>query len=1104
MPRLPITPVAHAVRSLGLTAAIAFLFASHAQATQMTLAQVPAGNGGKEPAPNIIVTVDDSGSMATKTNGVTGINALKSALQTVFSATNIPDDSIRLGFQAMWRCRGLSATPYKSSRSMVCPDTRIMKFSGKHRTDFDNWVKSLTAENGTPSHYVIKTAGEYMKTTGIWNPYAADPGVTEKPLLACRKSFHIFMTDGGWNSENETQDVASLAMSGANQDGTATTFPDGTSYGTSATDAYTKIYKDPYGSVNNSPIITDPSGTPHPPPKGTTDQLDAYYWPKIETLSDLAFQYWSTDLQPGIPDNLNPIIRQAGPVDYGTNGSPYVIPEYWNPKNDPATWQHLTMFTIGFNDAANLPKTRASKTFLVNGSAVNQMTPAWGTNTWDGDFAAMIRGDTVNGRTVRWGDPIEENDSGDVRPQELWHMAINGRGRFVPATDGTALTAAFSEIIKQIIVDTSAPLASIAANTQTITTNTDVYLAGYNSANWSGYVQDRKLTTGNSVAATSVWDAAVQLDQGSVSASTRNILSSNGTAGIPFLWANMSTDQQTAIQNGASTSVAQDRVNYLRGDRSKEVINGGTLRNRASRLGDIVNSNLWVVGKPNLGYNSMSGYSSFKTKNSTRPTMIYVGANDGMLHGFDSSSGNELFAYVPQGVYSNLASYTDPSYIHYYYVDGTPYTGDFYTGSAWKTALVGTLGGGGKGYFILDVTNPSGITQTSASSTVLVDATGGSDPDIGYLYAEPTRDTVNPSRASQITKLNDGHWAVVMGNGVNSTNEKAVLIIQYLDQSKVTKITLDSTVGGSNGLANPQLIDLDGDGTADVAYAGDLHGNLWKIDLTSSDPTKWGSYFPTGTGGGTPVPLFVARDTSNARQPITTAPQWAVNPVGGVMVAFGTGQEFTVADRSTISPQTLYAIWDNTTFDAAHKKMTGGTIVANGRSDLVEQTQSGKVTINGQNFFKTTSNPVTYSTASTSKRGWYMDWPGSGERSVNNGGMLSDRLLYLRSRIPAVGSQSSSSEESCTPSASSAQEFMTVLDIVTGKPPASPVFDTDGGGFTGSEEKGVSRWQSGSEDRLLIKGHKPGEFQSIKGSPGNPMGLSANLRLSNFGWRQLQ
>lgn len=1074
-------------------------------AAQLGLAQIPAGNGGREPAPNIIISVDDSGSM-----GNSGIASLKAALNNAFSTSAVGDDTIRLGFQAMWRCRGFgSDLTYRYGGS--CPENRVRPFSGTHRQGFNSWVESLAPSSNTPSHMMIKNAGEFMKTTGIWNPYAKDPGTQETPLLACRKSFQIFMTDGEWNSEFDYGNDPTTAR---NADGTPRTLPDGTQYDPYNTDAYpatdtipqTHAYSDGFGGAitgyeQTATFTGDYDRRGRPIYSYADDTSRPIYG--ASTVSDFVFDYWATDLQPGIANEVRPMIKAPGSINFGTTATPYWLEEYWNPRNNPATWQSLTTYTIGFGNGASLS---------------TSTSPKWGGTTgttWSGgEYDKLIKGQ------VTWGDPFNSSDA--VR-KELWHMAINGRGRYVSASNATELATAFSEIVNQIIQDASTPIASIAANTQTITSGTRVYLAGYNSTKWKGTLEARPLTSTNTLSSTVDWEAGARLDL--KNPANRVILTSSSTAGYdasgtatpggaPFAWSSLSADQKTALKQGDSDTIAQERIDYLRGDRSKEVDSGGSYRNRGNRLGDIVNSNIWVTTKPNLGY-TFDNYAGFRAAQASRPGMVYVGANDGMLHGFDVTTGDERLAYVPKGVYSKLASLTQPSYDHTYTVDGHPFTGDFRSGSNWATALVSGLAGGGKGYFVLDVTAPGSFAATTAAaaSTVLVDTTDGTDTDIGHIYAEPVTDASNTERVVNIAKLNNGRWAAIMGNGVNSTSEKAVLLIQYLDGDRsLKKIELDGTGANGNGLANPQVIDIDGNGTADVAYAGDMRGNFWKIDLSSATASNWRSYFPLGSG--TAVPLYVAQDTATTRQPITTAPQWATHPDGGLMLAFGTGRELTQADRTTNSVQTLYAVRDNTVFaPSATPMMSGGTVISGGRTDLVAQTLTSTMTINQQQFGKTSANVVNYSGGSA-KRGFYLEFPALGERAVYNGGKLSDRLIYIRSRIPAVGNQNSSNEETCEPNATAAEEYFTVLDIVTGAPSTKKVFDTDGGGFTGTEEAGVSRWKYGKEDRLLLRTGKPGEFASISPqAPNNSntndptrqaMGFNTNLRLVNVGWRQLQ
>src|SRR5690606_9648913 len=151
---------------------------------------------------------------------------------------------------------------------------------------------------------------------------------------------------------------------------------------------------------------------------------------------------------------------------------------------------------------------------------------------------------------------------------------------------------------------------------------------------------------------------------------------------------NLSTTQKLALQkatNGTDqgATAGRDRLNYIRGDRSKEgtdpsgYTNAKPYRQRHSRQGDIVNSEVWYTGAPASNY-AFKGYDTFINTYKNRTPMLYVGGNDGMLHGFSAQDGSEKIAYVPQGVIPHLNQLTAPAYNqqHRYFVDGSPMTGD--------------------------------------------------------------------------------------------------------------------------------------------------------------------------------------------------------------------------------------------------------------------------------------------------------------------------------------------------------------------------------------------------------------------------------------------
>lgn len=1043
-------------------------------ASPLDFSQIPPGLVAIPPTPNVILTVDDSGSMGDSVGGgdtKSKMFRLKEALGIVFNdKLLLPDGKIRLAWQAMWN--NGKAT---DAGSLTAGNINSMKVLDEtHRTNFLSFKDSLQANNGTPSHKMMKQAYDYMKTgKGKNSPWAFRPGTTEEPYLGCRRSYHIFMTDGAWNGQDSS-------VRPGNIDNTDLIFPDGTKYDTKS--SQTNVYR---GAIDN-------------------------------LLADWALKMWAEDLQPEISNQIKPSTTDGVPTteNYGS----VALQRYWNPKHNPATWQHLVHYTIGYGeDAYTWPD-----------------APAWSKTDDDnygsgGDFSKLVAG------SVKWV-PNTFGNLNDNNPAELWHMAINSRGKFYPTGPGRKydLKEAFRKILENINQENSADVASMAANSTTnIRTDVNKFVAGFDPKKWSGYVYASRINTLGIESAEPNWGTntsqpapkdrmttAQKLD--ARAASDRVILTTNDSTnkGVSFEWATDTTKLSANQKNLLNTDgKGEDRLRFLRGDRSKE---GSTstlpFRVRDSSQGDIINSNVWYVASPASNY-PHAGYKSFTSIHKNRLPMIYVGGNDGMLHGFSAQDGEEKLAYIPKAVYPDLSKLSDPSYSHRYYVDGSPFTGDAYinpsitdtTTKQWSTLLVGTLGAGGKGYFILDVTQPGSkdgtttpttFTTSNAATLVVMDKTihpatpltaGSDEEDIGHIFAPPVVDDTNPFKASQIALLNNDRWAVVLGNGYNSKKERPVLLIQYLDGTKALKkivatgsqavSTPIDTVKDenvlSNGLSAPKLVDINSDGKIDIIYAGDLKGNLWKFDLTSKDDNNWG----VASFEGTPKPLFVAMYTDGKRQPISAPPIVKANDrgAGGMMVAFGTGVNVTDNDRSSTAVQTVYSILDNTKY--INKDISdGGGIAINtdtakggvapesvdGRTKLVKQDMvdttgiAGSGVSTGRRFWKMTSNDVKYNDkdSTKNKKGWYFDFQVSSERVLDAMSFFdASNNLMVTSITPAYGGNGTG-QESCEPAGTAEKKYLTLMNIMDGKPPTVQVMDTNGDGLyskASDKDQGASR-----------------------------------------------
>lgn len=586
-----------------------------------------------------------------------------------------------------------------------------------------------------------------------------------------------------------------------------------------------------------------------------------------------------------------------------------------------------------------------------------------------------------------------------VANQMMADAAEYGNGTYYQANDEAQLTAALQAAFADIEARTSSASA-VATNSTRLSSETFIFQARFTTTNWAGELLAYPILPDGSIG-TLAWNAAQTIP----AAASRSIFTYDPTAapgarGRTFEWASLNATQRTALNRnaaGTTDTLGANRVAYARGSRADEAPAGAGFRARsvATVLGDIVNSDPVFVAAQDYGFDQLPGsegssYSAFRGAKSSREPMVYVAANDGMLHAFRARDGVEVFAYMPDAVLDDLRFLADPSFnaSHRLLNDGSPRVVDARIGGSWRTILIGSLGGAGRGIYVLDVTDPASF----GTGDVLWEFTDADDAALGVAIPQPT-----------IARLNNGDWAAIVANGYNSSGEKAQLFILNLATGAVIR-KIDTGVGGGNGLSSPIPVDADGDRITDYVYAGDLKGNLWKFDLTSSNAADWAVAF---TDAGSPAPLWTACSsdpcTSGNRQPITARPEVGINPPQGFMVYFGTGRYFAVGDNNaaTGGNNSFYAVRDRNDKQTPVPQRPSGLRSKLVKQELVAELSAvqfvndlGTLSTGDDVTFEQDIRVTTRKAIADADDGWYFDLPTTGERQVSTPILRNGRIIF--------------------------------------------------------------------------------------------------------------
>ncbi|WP_313218631.1 PilC/PilY family type IV pilus protein [Stenotrophomonas sp.] len=737
--------------------------------------------------------------------------------------------------------------------------------------------------------------------------------------LACQRNGGMLFTDGYTNTSSKV--------------------PDGTDYGNADSSGTTHFSGAPFG--------------------------DSY----SNTIADIAAAYYDGPLVPlrtddGFPAGQVPVSKQCSTL-----------------SKTSADWKRLDCQTNLHMNFYGVTLGAQGKIYEVNQAATKD--PYTTAPNWNGNGKPM---DSDDGRVI----------------DELWHAAINTRGEFINAKTPAEVTAAMRRVLSAVAAGSS-PSGSIALTGARIgagsLTVTPTYEVANEGTDWFSRLAANQVSVNPSTRAavyTPIWEASSKFPL----AASRKIYFANGNGISEFTSPTVTLDMlcgtPTDLYPGMSrcdsaglTGLATDAsaTAYLRGDASGEVRNGGKLRDRTTILGDIINSSPQISAPiDDFGYGALtdtpgSTYAAYlKTKLNNR-YMVYVGANDGMLHAFDGgldaegktagNGGRELFAYIPEtslGHMGNLLKPYNPlnakdQVPHRYFVDGPVTVGDSHYDGAWHTTLVGTTGAGGRGVFALDVTKPDNFGASSRLWEIN-DISGGSTDirnNIGFVLGKPV---IVPFKSG-----NTVSWKAIFGNGYNSKSGKAVLFVVDIGTGSPNVRMIEAAESGTgapsgvNGLGNIVVLDrkdngdstrMVRDGYADTVYGADANGAVWRFDLLES-----------GNKVSKPVFTTLSRVESRMtyRQPILGGLVAASGEGGGVLLMFGTGSFSFANDVADETTQSLYAFTDR----------SGATITTVTRDNL--QPYAVQVGSDG------VSRSMTTGTRPTGPLGWYIDLP-RGERMI--------------------------------------------------------------------------------------------------------------------------
>jgi type IV pilus assembly protein PilY1 len=652
------------------------------------------------------------------------------------------------------------------------------------------------------------------------------------------------------------------------------------------------------------------------------------------TLADIAYYYYANDLRTGTcsvcTDNVPPS---------GSNAD----------VDDVAQHQHMTTFTVGLG--------------------------VDGTLNYDDNYRTSTSGDyfDIKQGTKSWPKPVSGTQT---TIDDLWHSAVNGRGTYFSTGDPNALETGMKRALNSIDRTTGSGAAAATSNLQPVSGDNYIYIATYRTQKWDGELSAYQidLTTGK-ILPNAIWQSEALLKTkitGNGDSDTRVIYTWDGSKRVPFTATDLSATQLAYFDNKklsqygdwnaaqilAATPAAM--IKALRGqDRNEDQDRDVSYptyqrlyRDRDKVLGDIVHSQPVYVKTPPFSFED-ADYKTFKTANAGRVSNLYVQSNDGMLHAFDALTGQERWAYIPPTILQDMWHLLDTNYEnnHRYYLDGPLSMMDTKVNGVWKTVLIGGFGKGGRGYYTLDVTDPT-------NPQPMWNYTGAENKNMGYSYGNAFITQLNDTAKTPVAILASGYNNTPEDTLYSGADGKGYVFVVDMATGKAIK-TLSTGEGSAtdpSGLAKLNVIvtDFTKENTAVGLYGGDLYGNMWRMNPTTAKLSKLVSF-------GSSKPIMVAPEIAQLEDPSQFA------------VYFGTGRYLGETDLLDKSSQALYAIKDD------------GSTTLSDTTKLVEQT--------------TTDSGTTRSFSDKSvdwnlNFGWFATLPDAGERVTIDPQLFNNTVIF--------------------------------------------------------------------------------------------------------------